>query len=265
MMENELNIALIQEELEWENPAANRARFTELFKTLKNVDVAVLPEMFTTGFSMTCAHLAEEMDGPTVRWMKEQSALLGGAICGSVLIETDSGLFNRLLWVTPDGKVEYYDKRHLFTLANEQDYFQSGDERLIVDYKGWKICPMICYDLRFPVWSRNGWDAVAGADYDLLIYVANWPSKRADAWRKLLVARAIENQSYVVGVNRIGHDGKGFEYTGDSRLFDAMGKELIEFEQGDKNQKTHTLVKSDLVRVREKLSFLPDQDRFTIL
>jgi len=265
MMENELNIALIQEELEWENPAANRARFTELFKTLKNVDVAVLPEMFTTGFSMTCAHLAEEMDGPTVRWMKEQSALLGGAICGSVLIETDSGLFNRLLWVTPDGKVEYYDKRHLFTLANEQDYFQSGDERLIVDYKGWKICPMICYDLRFPVWSRNGWDAVAGADYDLLIYVANWPSKRADAWRKLLVARAIENQSYVVGVNRIGHDGKGFEYTGDSRLFDAMGKELIEFEQGEKNQKTHTLVKSDLVRVREKLSFLPDQDRFTIL
>lgn len=265
MNKNSLKIALIQSELSWENPVANRAHFSKRIKDLEpDVDLIVLPEMFSTGFSMTCSHLAEEMGGATVRWMLDVSAEKEAVLCGSVLVKAEQGFMNRLIWATPDGSLEYYDKRHLFTLANEQDHFRAGEERLIVEYKGWKICPLICYDLRFPVWSRNGWDVASGADYDVLIYVANWPERRSDAWKKLLAARAIENQCYVIGVNRVGKDGAGFAFSGDSQLIDPMGTVLLEFDPGLAHQKTRTIEYLDLMRVREKLPFLPDQDRFRI-
>ncbi len=260
-----IDITLIQTPLHWEDPMANRQLLGKKIRSLANgQNVIVLPEMFTTGFSMNCAHLAEEANGETFAWMAQHAEQTGAAICGSLVVQEKGRLFNRLIWMEPDGTYEAYNKRHLFTMAGEQDHFTAGEERLIVRYRGWKFCPLICYDLRFPVWARNGWGAATGADYDILLYVANWPERRSKAWRKLLVARAIENQCYVVGVNRVGSDGNEIPYLGDSALIDPMGEPLVTFEPREESEKTHTLSKRDLARVREKLPFLRDQDQFTI-
>ena len=260
-----LDITLVQTPLHWEDPEANRQFLGEKIQALPDgQDVIVLPEMFTTGFSMNCAHLAEEVNGPTFDWLAQHAERTGAAICGSFLVQEEGDLFNRLVWMNPEGSYEKYDKRHLFTMANEQDHFTAGEERMIVEYGGFKFCPLICYDLRFPVWARNGWDAASGADYDVLLYVANWPERRSSAWRQLLIARAIENQCYVVGVNRVGLDGNEIPYRGDSTLIDPMGEALVSFEANEENEKTHAIVQEELARVREKLPFLPDQDRFAL-
>jgi len=204
--------------LHWEDAEANRAMFAEKLKDLRgSTDLIVLPEMFTTGFSMNTA-LAETMDGPAVRWMREQAARTEAAVYGSVIISADGKTFNRGLFVAPEGSVTHYDKRHLFRFANENDHFSAGDRRVVVELFGWRILLQICFDLRFPVFSRNR------GDFDAILYVANWPEVRRYPWNQLLIARAIENQCYVVGVNRVGMDGKGIHYSGDSVAIDPKGQ-----------------------------------------
>lgn len=227
-MNPHLRVTMIQTALAWQDPAANRAAFAGHFRGLVgHTDLIVLPEMFTTGFSMDAARLAETMDGPTVGWMREEAAALGCAITGSLIIRDGDRHYNRMLWVAPDGAVRHYDKRHLFRMAGEQEHYAAGARRITVEYKGWRICPLVCYDLRFPVWSRNR------GDYDLLLYVANWPARRSLAWKTLLRARAIENVAYVVGVNRIGSDGNGASYAGDSVALDFLGQPLAGDRGGD--------------------------------
>ena len=228
-MNTHLRVTLVQTELQWQDPAGNRHRLAAHFRgLLGHTDLVVLPEMFSTGFSMDAAALAEDMDGPTVGWMREEAAALGCVVTGSLIVREAGHCRNRLIWARPDGTVEHYDKRHLFRVAGEQDHYAAGTRRLVVDLKGWRVCPMICYDLRFPVWSRNR------DDYDLLLYVANWPQRRAHAWSALLRARAIENLSYVVGVNRIGKDGNGASYSGDSVALDYLGQPLSSEGGGDR-------------------------------
>ncbi|KAA3632908.1 MAG: amidohydrolase, partial [Bacteroidetes bacterium] len=206
-----LRLSIVQDHLAWEQKQQNLKHFSKVLSPLKGeTDLIVLPEMFTTGFSMNAEKLAETMEGPTVQWLKKQAADLSAAIMGSCIIRDMGKFYNRLLFVTPEGKTFYYDKRHLFSFAGEHEYYTGGTHRILIPYKGWKIMPQICYDLRFPVWSRNT------DDYDLLIYVANFPDKRRFAWQQLLTARAIENQVYTIGVNRIGLDENGIEYSGDS-------------------------------------------------
>ncbi len=210
-MKNILKITIIQSELVWENSAQNRQVFLEKIKSISEVvDLIILPEMFTTGFTMNPEKVAETMDGETIHWLKYLAKEKNTAITGSLIIKEGNKYYNRLVFVHPTGEIKTYDKRHTFTLAGEDKIYTAGNKKLIVAYKGWKICPMICYDLRFPVWSRNT------DDYNLLIYVANWPKPRITAWSTLLKARAIENMSYVVGVNRIGADDNGHEYSGNS-------------------------------------------------
>jgi len=222
-------------------------------------DLIVLPEMFTTGFSMDAAALAEPMDGPTVEWMRAQAAAHDAVLTGSVIIREGSTFHNRLLWVRPDGSLNYYDKRHLFTLAGEQHVYTAGQSRLVEEWRGWRICPLVCYDLRFPVWSRNQ----ALQPYDLLLYLANWPAVRRNAWNCLLRARAIENVSYTLGVNRIGHDGHGQEYAGDSALIDMRGDYLL---QAGNLQSciTRTLRRAELEDFRSKFTALQDADDFEL-
>ncbi|HBK70487.1 MAG TPA: amidohydrolase, partial [Flavobacteriaceae bacterium] len=213
-MKNILKITIIQSELVWENSAQNRQVFLEKIKSISEVvDLIILPEMFTTGFTMNPEKVAETMDGETIHWLKYLAKEKNTAITGSLIIKEGNKYYNRLVFVHPTGEIKTYDKRHTFTLAGEDKIYTAGNKKLIVAYKGWKICPMICYDLRFPVWSRNT------DDYNLLIYVANWPKPRITAWSTLLKARAIENMSYVVGVNRIGADDNGHEYSGNSAAY----------------------------------------------
>lgn len=228
-MNSHLRVTLVQTELAWQDPAANRRSLAAHFRGLAgHTDLVVLPEMFSTGFSMDTGPLAEEMSGPTVGWLREEAAALGCVIAGSLIVRDAGRCFNRLIWARPDGSLDYYDKRHLFRMANEQQHYAAGTRRLVVEVKGWRVCPLICYDLRFPVWSRSR------GDYDLLLYVANWPQRRAHAWASLLKARAIENLSYVVGVNRIGRDGNGTTYMGDSVALDFLGQPLSSEGGGDR-------------------------------
>jgi predicted amidohydrolase len=228
-MNSHLRVTLVQTELAWQDPAANRRSFARHFRGLAgHTDLVVLPEMFSTGFSMQAEQLAEEMGGPTIGWLREEAAALGCVITGSLIVRDGGRCFNRLVWARPDGSLEYYDKRHLFRLADEQQHYAAGTRRLVTAVKGWRVCPLICYDLRFPVWSRSR------GDYDLLLYVANWPQRRAHAWATLLKARAIENLSYVVGVNRIGRDGNGTSYSGDSVALDFLGQPLSSEGGGDR-------------------------------
>ncbi|PSL09798.1 putative amidohydrolase [Marinobacterium halophilum] len=253
-----LRISLVQTHLDWQQPDANRERLTALLAPLEGqTDLIVLPEMFTTGFTMSPNEVAEPMQGPTLAWMQAQARLLGAAICGSVVIE-DAGYRNRLLFVTPEGEVEYYDKHHLFRMANEHEYYAAGTRRSIIEYKGWRILPQVCYDLRFPVWCRNR------DDYDVLLCVANWPSPRRMPWRTLLLARAIENQCYVVGVNRVGEDGKGLEYSGDSLLVDFKGQALLDGPAREPFIKTGLLNGEDLKQFRHNFPVWQDADAFTL-
>lgn len=256
---NKLHIAAIQTDIIWENPEENRLLFEAKINALSSeIDLVVLPEMFTTAFTINADKLAEKMDGKTVFWLKKIASEKKMAIIGSIIICQNNNFYNRLLFVHPSGKIDFYDKRHSFTLAKEEETYTSGTERLLIDYKGWKICPLICYDLRFPVWSRNT------DTYDLLIYVASWPKKRVYAWDSLLKARAIENMSYTVGVNRIGIDAQGFEHNGHSIILDTLGAPLSE-----SNNENDTIIEVVLDKekqdfARKKLGFLNDRDTFEI-
>jgi predicted amidohydrolase len=257
-MKTDLKITLVQSELVWENPSANRELFSKKFQTFEGeTDLIVLPEMFTTGFSMNAKKLAEPNEGDSLNWMISEARKHNCAITGSVIISEDDKFYNRLFFVLPDGTYEKYDKKHTFTLAKENETYTAGKERLIVNYKGWKICPLICYDLRFPVWSRNT------EDYDVLIYVANWPKVRTVAWDTLLRARAIENMSYCVGVNRVGFDGNDHEYVGHSAVYDVLGKQVSP-SAFDEFIETVTLSKEHIESNRKHLQFLNDRDKFTL-
>ncbi|MBK6453097.1 MAG: amidohydrolase [Proteobacteria bacterium] len=223
-----LRVTMIQADLAWQDPATNRRNLAAHFRGLAgHTDLIVLPEMFTTGFSMAADSLAETMAGATVGWLREEAAAIGCAITGSLIVEENGRHYNRLVWATPDGDIAHYDKRHLFRMAREQEHYAAGNRRLVVELKGWRLCPLVCYDLRFPVWSRSR------GDYDVLLYVANWPARRRAAWSALLRARAIENVCYVVGVNRMGKDGNGASYSGDSVALDFLGQVLGGDRDGD--------------------------------
>ncbi len=253
-----LRITTAQSSLHWENIAANLKMFEQKLQALAGTtDLVVLPEMFTTGFSMDAARLAESMEGQTMNWLKKQSALLNAAIIGSFIAVENQKYYNRLVVVFPDGGFKTYDKRHLFTLADEHLTFTTGKDLLIAEWKGWRICPLICYDLRFPVWSRNT------DNYDLLIYTANWPNRRSHAWKALLTARAIENQSYTVGVNRVGADGTGLAYSGDTSVIDYSGNVLYQVSDTE-GLFTIELSYEAQTDFRNKLSFLADRDIFEI-
>jgi predicted amidohydrolase len=258
-MKNELNIVGIQSSIVWEKPAANLEYFgQQISKLPSTVDLVILPEMFTTGFSMNPISIAETMEGPSIKWMVTTAKTNRMALVGSVVIKENAQYFNRLFFIHPNGHIETYDKRHLFTLAKENDQYTSGEERLIVFYKGWRICPLICYDLRFPVWSRNT------NEYDLLVFVANWPSIRIHAWDTLLKARAIENMSYCIGVNRVGKDENGYEYNGHTAIYNFLGEKLSRTIEGKENILQCVVSKNELQKIRQKLNFLEDQDAFKI-
>ena len=263
-----LKISLIQSSLHWEDPKANCQALAQKINQLKSTDLIILPEMFTTGFSMASTKLSEKMDGSSVHWMRSMAAKSDAVICGSLIIKEASRYYNRLIWMRPDGSYDHYDKRHLFRMADEDQHFSSGQKKLIVELKGWKICPLICYDLRFPVWSRNTFNTdrktYSHPAYDLLIYVANWPAPRATAWSKLLLARAIENQVYVAGVNRIGKDGNDVGYIGGSVIVDAKGEAIWEAGEGTEEAITLEINKESLNAFRKKFPLGMDADNFRL-
>ncbi len=259
---SELNITLIQSDLFWENKEKNLEQFSRKIATLKaSTDLIVLPEMFSTGFSMNTKKFAEPLNGTTVKWMKEKAREKNCTITGSFICEENGQYFNRLVWVNADGTYSTYDKRHLFRMGDENNNYNSGNKKLIVELKGWKICPLVCYDLRFPVWSRN---ENGENNYDLLIYVANWPERRAHAWKTLLLARAIENQCYVVGVNRVGEDGNAINHSGDSVVINARGEMISKTKPNEENEETIVLNKEDLNKFRKDFPVLLDADVFEI-
>lgn len=253
-----MQISIIQAPLSWEHPEANRNYFTQKIQEVSSDTLlVVLPEMFTTGFTMDPHNVAETMDDVTVHWMKSIAKERNFAITGSIVIREDDKYYNRLLFVFPTGEVEFYDKRHGFSLAGEDKVYTRGTNKKIISYLGWKICPFICYDLRFPVFSRFN------DDYDLLIYVANWPQPRINAWDALLKARAIENMSYVVGVNRIGEDDNNNSYPGHSQVLDYLGNYMIE-PLAKEAIATIQLDKETMLANRHKFGFLRDRDTFTL-
>tara|TARA_B100000886_G_scaffold338119_1_gene300287 strand:+ start:419 stop:1198 length:780 start_codon:yes stop_codon:yes gene_type:complete len=257
-MKEALNICLLQYDLHWEDALKNRTQIDTYLAEVTGADIILLPELFSTGFSVASTHLAETMDGETLVWMKAQAKKKKTVLCGSVMIEDKGRVFNRLLWVDPNGRVHYYDKRHLFSLIEEDKHFTAGTERLIIEYEGWKICPMICYDLRFPVFARND------VDYDLLLFVANWPDTRISAWDVLLKARAIENQAYVIGLNRVGTDGFNAQYPGHSHVLDPEGDCISMAPEYEVGLVEVTLSKNHLTECRKRHPFLSDRDAFTI-
>jgi omega-amidase len=261
-MEN-LRLTLIQSSLHWENPVANLAMFEEKIWQIKEpTDLIVLPEMFTTGFTMNATALAEPMNLTTFKWMKQQAAQTGSVITGSYIVKEKDQYFNRLLWMRPDGSFEVYDKRHLFRMAEEHKMYTGGSKKIIPVLKGWRICPLICYDLRFPVWSRNTANGQTLA-YDCLIYVANWPQVRSHPWSTLLQARAMENLSYVIGVNRVGTDGKNIPYSGNSAVINPKGE--VVFQEADKECiQAITLDATELAAFRQKFPAYLDADSFEI-
>jgi omega-amidase len=263
---DDLRISLVQADTVWHDPAANRAMYGDLIAPLAGrTDLVLLPETFTSGFSNEALASAEDMRGPTVAWIRDQARRLDAVVTGSVQIREGQGVYNRLLWATPDGGLEHYDKRHLFRMAKEHERYAAGRERLTVELKGWRVCPLVCYDLRFPVFIRNryGVEAPERFDYDLLLFVANWPSPRRYAWQTLLRARAIENLSYVAAVNRAGTDGNGHAYSGDSVALDFLGQPLLEF--GAQPQvATSTLSAAALAAHRERFPAQLDADRFDL-
>lgn len=259
----DLTVTLFQSDLHWHQPEANLAMFEEKIWSLEQTtDVIVLPEMFTTGFTMEASKLAEPMGTRTFKWMKQQAEQSNAAITGSYIVKEGGYYFNRLLWVTPDGNYSAYDKRHLFRMAEEHLTFKAGTERLTVSWKGWNICPQVCYDLRFPVWNRNRLKQGI-LEFDLLIFVANWPTPRVSAWDTLLQARAIENLCFSVGVNRTGKDGKGVLYNGHSTVVDPKGQ-VVFFAENTESVHSITLERDGLDRLREKFPVHLDADDFDI-
>jgi predicted amidohydrolase len=262
-----MHITYLQTDLHWQNPVANRAMLEEQIYSLPEAtDLIVLPEMFTTGFTMNAQAVAEPMNLTTFRWLKQMSAQTGAVVTGSYIVQEKGSFANRLIWMEPTGTYDVYDKRHLFRMADEDKTYTAGTQRLMKEWKGWRICPLICYDLRFPVWSRNRvLDATQPVrlDYDLLLYVANWPAVRRHAWKTLLQARAIENLSYVVGVNRIGLDGNGAPYSGDSTIIDFKGEVIVRHtDVAIAHQQTLSL--EALQDFRAKFPAWLDADAFTL-
>ena len=255
-MEN-LKITIIQPDIIWENPKVNLEKYSEWLEKTDETDVIILPEMFTTGFSMQPKKLKESMDGKSVKWMQQVAVDKNAAVVGSLIIEDDGKIYNRALWVFPDGKIESYDKRHLYSMGQEHMHYTAGSEKLIIEYKGWKFCPQICYDLRFPVFARNL------EDYDVVFYMANWPAPRHHVWKNLLISRAIENQAYCFGINRVGTDGTGLKYLGDSSCISPKGE--TKFMGEGEAIKTFEISYSELHDFRKKFPLLNDRDSFTIL
>ncbi len=251
-----LKITVIQPDIIWEDSRANLNKYSELIDRIESTDVIILPEMFTTGFSMNPKKISETMDGISVNWMKKVAKENDAALLGSLIIKEENRFYNRALWVSPDGEIQKYDKRHLFSMGQEPDHFTAGTEKLIVEYKGWRFCPLICYDLRFPVWSRNR------DEYDVLIYLANWPAARHRVWKNLLTARAIENQAYCIGVNRVGADGPGLKYSGDSALVSPKG--FAEYLDEKETIKTFEISYSELHAFRNSFPVLNDGDDFRL-
>jgi predicted amidohydrolase len=262
-----LTITLIQTDLVWENKRSNLNMLDHKIRSLKErTEVIVLPEMFSTGFSMKPEELAETMEGETMQWMKKIAAERKIILTGSFICSNDGKFFNRLIWMQPNGELGYYDKRHTFGYAGEDRHYTKGAKRLIASVKGWRVNLQVCYDLRFPVWARQSNTLPQqenGAEYDVLIYVANWPERRSHAWKTLLCARAIENQCYVAGVNRVGHDGNNIYYSGDSMVVDPLG-EVLYHVKDEEDIFTITLDKTHLQAIRDKFPFLKDGDRFSI-
>lgn len=254
----DLDLALIQTTLAWQAPAANRAHFQGLLEQARGADLVILPEMFSTGFSMDSAALAEPENGPTTAWLREQAQRIGAVICGSLIIQALDGSYrNRLLWARPDGTLAHYDKRHLFRMAGEHKHYRAGEARVVLELKGWRVRPLICYDLRFPLWSRDP------SETDLLLYTANWPAARRQHWNRLLPARAIENLCYVTAVNRVGEDGKGHGYTGDSQVLDFQGESLVQAGGADGVFRAR-LSAAALAGYRERFPAHLDADIFTL-
>jgi len=258
IISQKMKVALIQSSLIWENPKANRNYFEEKINAItEKVDLIVLPEMFSTGFTMNPELVFETMQGETIQWLQTLAKAKNSAITGSLVIKEKGNFYNRLVFVFPSGDIKIFNKRHLFTLAFEDEFYTSGNEKLIVEYQGWKICPLICYDLRFPVFARNT------ENYDLLIYVANWPKARINAWDILLKARSVENLCYTIGVNRIGFDDNNFEFDGHSQTVDFLGNYILE-PQETEGVFVVELNKEKLVETRNKFGFLNDRDTFEL-
>jgi len=258
----DLTISIIQTDIVWENKSANLDRFDKYIYNINTTDLIVLPEMFTTGFSNRSSQLSESMDGISVQWMCNKAKEKDAVITGSLIIEENGKYYNRMIWAYPYGDVQYYDKKHLFSYAKENENYSSGNERKIIHVKEWNISPMVCYDLRFPVWSRR---STTDYDYHLLVYIASWPIARIQAWSALLKARAIENMSYVIGVNRIGTDGNKIEYCGDSEILDPLGTSIKKCDSYKEAVFTIELQKEDLIQTRQKLNFQNDADAFNFL
>jgi len=261
---NPLTITLLQTPLYWQQIDANLAMLEEkIWQIDRPTDLIILPEMFSTGFTQEAAGLAEPMNSKTFRWMKQQAAQTKAVVTGSYIVREQQNYHNRLLWMRPDGSFSFYDKRHLFRMAQEEKTFTAGESRLIEELQEWKICPLICYDLRFPVWSRNRLLPNQTLAYDVLLYVANWPAPRKQAWKVLLASRAMENSCYTIGVNRVGEDGNGISYSGDSRVVDCRGEELADLTDQDC---IHTMELSydDLAAYRQKFPVHLDADDFSI-
>lgn len=258
----DLNISLIQADLYWEEPEANMASFEEQFAEINETDLIVLPEMFTTGFSMNAERLAEPIGGRTFKWMRQMAVQYNAAITGSYIVKEGKNFYNRLYFVFPDGSSETYDKKHLFSLAGEGEAYTSGTEKIVVEFRDWKICPMICYDLRFPIWSRSVKNDEGLYEYDLLLYVANWPDARILAWDSLLRARAIENMAYCAGVNRVGTDAFPKDYPGHSAVYSFKG-DVMNFSSDEEIIQTK-LSASALSEFRQRFPFQEDADPFSL-
>lgn len=255
----DLKITLVQTRLEWESVEKSLSLFDEVLNGIQEeTDLIILPEMFSTGFTMNTS-VAETMDGKSIQWLKEKAKQKNCVITGSLMISENGKNYNRLIWMQPDGNFQTYDKRHLFRMANEQVHFTAGEKKIVVELNGWKICPMVCYDLRFPVWSRN-----KNLEYDVLLYVANWPERRSLAWNTLLPARAVENQCYCVGLNRIGPDGNNVNYSGDSAVYNPLGEKLSSIQPNESKHETITLSWNFLQEYREKFPAMLDADDFEI-
>lgn len=258
MPDKNFHLALIQTSLHWQNKVANFQAFNQLIPQVKGADLILLPEMFTTGFSMEPQGLADTPEGESLNWLREKAKEANAAICGSLIVQENRSYYNRLYFVFPDGEYEIYNKRHLFTLAGEEKVYSPGKEKLIVNFRGWRINPQVCYDLRFPVWCRNT------VDFDLQFFVANWPARRSTAWKTLLKARSIENMCYVAGLNRIGDDGNGVYHSGDSAVYNALGDKISKTKPGEVSCETVTLSAEELTKTREKFAFLNDRDAFEL-
>ncbi|WP_447640654.1 MULTISPECIES: amidohydrolase [Chitinophagaceae] len=259
-----LTVTLIQTNLVWEDQRANLRNLEEKIDSIQEkTQVIVLPEMFTTGFSMLPEKFAETMDGTSVQWMKKMARTKMVILTGSLIIQDNGHYYNRLIWALPDGQLHHYDKRHLFGYAGEDQHYTAGEKRIIVSVNGWRILLQVCYDLRFPVWARQEASDQNPYEYDIILYVANWPEKRNLPWKTLLQARAIENISYVIGVNRVGCDGNGFYHSGDSRIIHPVGTILYE-KSDEEDLCTYTFQKEELEKTRNRFPFAKDADHFKI-